>query len=187
MKRGLLSGLTVAASLTAVVLCAPAQEATAGTLLGLDLGLAVDTGDLPVDPGGPGPAVAVRFGYELPIPVVRIVPEAQLGYASFSADDKNGNPTQQILTGRAGLRLGIGGVIGPALFAHVGFGDISGEGSDFVIEKSGLSYDVGLSVDFTLLPLLNLGIHGAWNALEEDDPKATFQWLDFGIHAELNF
>ena len=174
------------ALIVGVCLWIPSGEARAGVLLGVDLNLGLDTGDLPIDSGGIAPGASLRLGYELPLPVVRIIPEAQLGFSQFTEDDQ-GNPTQSVLVGRAGVRVGIGGVIGPALYAHVGYARIDGEGSDFVVQSSGLSYDAGLSVDFTLLPIINLGVHGGINAIVDDGREKTFQWFDIGIHAEVNF
>jgi hypothetical protein len=50
--------------------------------------------------------------------------------------------------------------------------------------RTGLTYDFGLFLDFTLLPLLNLGVHAAYDRMVGGADPA-FHWLTFGAHAEL--
>jgi hypothetical protein len=169
---------------TVLLMLAVPDDARADVLVGADAGAAIAIGDWSVDPGGPGFDARIRLGYELPVPVVRLVAEVLGGYTAFPADDA-GNAPQNALTGRAGARIGIGGVIGPMLYGHVGYTYLHGEASDYDVTTAGMSYDAGLAVDFTLLPLLNVGIHGGYNAVTERDSSAT--WIDAGAHVELSF
>lgn len=173
----------IAAAIATLVVATP-RDADAKLLFGADAGVTVALGDWSVKPDGPGFEGRLRLGYQLPVPVIRIVPEILGSYATFPADDV-GNASQTGLSGRGGLRVGIGGLIGPALFAHVGYSRVHGEASDYTVTTSGLSYDVGLSVDFTLIPLLNIGVHGGYNVVTEENKSA--QWIDAGVHVELVF
>ena len=83
--------------------------------------------------------------------------------------------------------------------AHVGFGYASwsrkaAETGDIQINTSdrshsGFSYDAGLFLDFTALPLLNIGVHAAYNRLaqKENDPDSKLQWMTIGVNAALVF
>lgn len=51
---------------------------------------------------------------------------------------------------------------------------------------TGFTYDVGALFDFTLLPLVNVGVHAAYNQIPgRDDP--SLQWVSMGGHVELVF
>ena len=94
------------------------------------------------------------------------------------------------LTG--GARLGYGDTFVPYLFGHVGYGEASAEGWDWVYEDSGLAFDFGGALNFESIPLLNAGILVSYHHLEHSEVSNTalptaHQWVRIGVHAELAF
>ena len=51
--------------------------------------------------------------------------------------------------------------------------------------RNGFAYDLGLFFDFTLLPLIDLGVHAAYNQLTAGSDDPAYHWLTFGAHAAL--
>jgi hypothetical protein len=168
----------LSAAVALLVVALVPNPARADILIGVDLD-AVEPLDSPAEFGG---GFAVRLGDQLHLPAIAITPELAFSYAKFSEEY---GPS--IYRGMVGVRLGILELIRPGVYGHIGLGryelDLPGEdpsGSD-------LTYDLGVVVDFTLLPLLNLGVHAAYNRLTGNDVRDDFEWLTFGVHAELVF
>ena len=163
-----------AALLAACALALPARAARADLQLGFDLDYALPI-DSPVDDGG---GFAVRIGQQVHVPAVTLTPEIVFAYHSYAG---SGDPATY--RGVGGLRLGFGEIFRLGPFAHLGVGhidfDLPGDPSD-----TAFTYDVGAFFDLTILPLFNVGVHGAYNELRSSD-LATFQWMAFGAHAEL--
>jgi hypothetical protein len=170
-------GFALAFALT--VLIGSAAPARAETLIGVDIDYVLPV-DSEVEFGG---GFAVRLGQQLHLPMIAITPELAITYASFS---EAYGPS--IYRGVVGLRLGAGEIIRPGAFAHIGVGrfelDVPGRSDP---TGSELTYDVGLVLDFTLLPILNFGVHGAYNRLAGDSRREPFEWLTLGAHAEVVF
>src|SRR2546423_11521635 len=83
----------------------------AGPTIGADL----DLGFPLHSRGDSGGGFGIRLGQELHLPLVALVPELGFTYHKFSGDYG-----PKIYRGIAGLRLGIGEVIRPGVFAHLG-------------------------------------------------------------------
>ena len=141
--------------------------------LGADLNLAVPLQS--EDDTGVG--VAVRLGNRFSIPLVHAALELKGGFDSYG-----GLREASVYTGLVGARLGVGEIIRPSAYAHVGIGHVD-FGPNLLEDDTRAAGDVGLALDFTLLPLLDLGVHGEYGALV----GADFDWLRFGIHAMLVF
>jgi hypothetical protein len=150
--------------------------ARADTQLALDLDYALPI-DSSIDNGG---GFAIRLGQQLHLPLVAITPEVAFAYHSYSGA---GDPATY--RGVGGVRVGFGEIFRLGPFLHLGIGHID---LDFASDPSytGFSYDVGAFFDLTLLPLLNIGVHGAYNQISFDD-QPTFKWLTLGAHGELIF
>ncbi len=172
-----------------------ATEAKADTLIGVDLNGGFNVGELSAD--GAGLGANARLGYSLDIPVLRLVPELQFNYMGFALDDVQGqgaiaaanSGNLRTISGRAGARVGFSAIVGLSLYGHVGYGTaitvVDGQDNR---SDAGLSYDVGLAIDFTAIPLINLGIHGGFNSLTPgDDALEPINWIDVGAHVELVF
>lgn len=144
-----------------------ASPSRADTQIGADLDYARPINS-DVDSGG---GFAARLGWQLHVPLLVLTPEGVFNYVRFSG---SGGPS--VYRGLGGVRLGLGEVLRPGVFGHAG---VAQRSADF-------TFDVGAFLDFTLLPLLNVGVHVAYNRIRGgDDP--SFQWLTLGAHAELIF
>ncbi len=176
--------LKVLLSGAGVVACAiiPGRvKADSGVTIAAEVGADLVVSDLSDDETlhAGGPAVALRLGYSFQAPLVRFTPEAKFAFES------PGTPHAFALMG--GGRLNLFEVVSPAVFAHAGtlIGDIRG----FV-------WDAGVGLDFTPIPLLDIGVYGAFfqtrgstfdfgNATWSNRDK--YEWLQFGVQAALHF
>lgn len=152
--------------------------ARASTTIGADLDLHVPLQINEVNTGG---GFGIRLGQELHLPLVSVNPEIGFNYVSFSKED-----SPKLYRVIAGARLGFGELMRFGVMAHVGFGHVSWEPAPDNYSHSGLTYDAGMFIELTALPLLNVGLHGAYNRMAgEDDQPDTLHWLTFGLHATL--
>lgn len=167
----------VLGAVTCSTALAPAAAHASTTIAG-DLDLHVP---LSINNVTTGAGFGIRLGQELHLPLVSINPEIGFTYASFSKED---SPT--VYRGIAGLRIGIGELLRFGLMAHVGFGYAAWKYERTDLDHSGFTYDAGLFFEVTALPLLNLGIHFAYNRMAgtEDQPD-PLQWLQLGAHVTL--
>jgi hypothetical protein len=130
---------------------------------------------------GSGGGFGIRLGTELHLPLISVNPELGFTYASFSKDEP-----PKIYRGIAGVRLGVGELLRFGAMAHIGFGHVSWEPKPDNYNHTGLTYDAGLFLELTALPLLNVGVHAAYNrvAAKEGQPD-PLQWMQLGLHATL--
>lgn len=149
-------------------------KAQAQTRLALDLDYAAGIGEGGIASGTGG---AVRLGRELDLVVLSLTPEIGGSYHTFA-----GTRDASHYAGFAGGRVAFGKLIEPGAFAHIGIGRLDARPR----AETGPAVDVGLSLDFTLLPVLDLGIHAAYHALILDDGR-SFDWLRLGAHVALAF
>jgi hypothetical protein len=168
--------LLAAAGFAFASLALHAATARADVQIGFDLDYA-----LPIDSSADGGGgFALRLGQQIHVPAIAFTPEIVFAYHSYAG---GGDPATY--RGVGGARLGFGEIFRLGPFAHIGLGhidlDLPGDPSD-----TSFTYDLGLFFDLTLLPLLNLGVHGSYNELRNND-LPTFQWAIFGAHAELIF
>jgi hypothetical protein len=167
----------LAASCALVLLpTAPAQarDGMAKTVIALDVDYAAPVSESETDGGGGG---ALRVGEKLDLVLVSLTPEIGGSYHGFGGDR-----SPQVYRGFIGGRVGIGKVIEPSIFAHVGAGKIDGA-ADYVAP----TVDVGAALDLTLLPIVNLGVHASYDTLLAQDDHSAFDWYILGIHAALEF
>ncbi|MGC4069031.1 MAG: hypothetical protein QM784_31185 [Polyangiaceae bacterium] len=109
--------------------------------------------------------------------LISLTPEIGGSYHWFGGDR-----SPRLYRGFIGGRLGVGKVIEPSLFAHFGVGKIDGA-SDYVSP----TVDVGAALDFTLLPIVNLGAHVSYDSLLARSEHSAFDWYTLGLHAALEF
>lgn len=178
----------------AVMSAVDSSDASAKLLVGADVQGGAQFGDVSSDSVGFG--ANLRVGYKLPIPILKITPELQVNYMGFAMEDLNtmdaattaNSARQRLLSGRGGVRAGYGGLLfGASVYSHVGYGFIGTKES--LTQDSGLSFDAGLAFDFRLLPIVDFGLHGGYNAIfPGSDPDADpINWIDFGAHVEVSF
>jgi hypothetical protein len=137
-----------------------------------DFNTALDTPN--VETGGGG---ALRLGRQLNLLLIKLTPELGGGYHAFSG---NGDP--RVYSGFIGGRLGVGAVIEPSIYGHVGLAHVSGPAS-----RTAPILDAGVALDFTLLPLIDLGLHAGYNAMLPRDNGSTLKFLTLGAQAALVF
>jgi hypothetical protein len=129
-----------------------------------------------------GPGFGLRLGYHAHIPFVILTPELGFSYYGFQGDYP-----ANMYRGVAGMRLAIGEIIRPGVFAHIGVAQLQADGPPPDPSHSALTYDAGLFLDFTLLPLVNIGGHAAYNRMEGSDEASAVNWATVGAHAEIVF
>jgi hypothetical protein len=122
--------------------------------------------------GGGG---ALRLGQEFDLLLISLIPEFGGSYHAFGGDDQT-----KLYSGFLGGRLALGKIVEPSIFGHVGLGRL--EGAE---KRTAPVIDGGLAVDFTLLPLINLGVHGAYNVMLPRDDGSALKYVTLGAHAAL--
>lgn len=150
--------------------------------LGVGVTTGLDTGSLAIEPGdGAAMGATGRLGYSIDLPLVDLVPELAVSYVRFPGDEL-GNAPQAITSTRFGARLELGiPVLSPAVYGHVGYASLAGEGGDYVLDRSGWSYDVGAALDLTVISEVRIGVHATYNAMQPDQ-KDELTWTEVGAH-----
>jgi hypothetical protein len=178
-----LRGLCVGTLLVGYVLCSsqahaqgregrPQEGNHAAIALDFDYGTAF-SGDV-IEDGGGG---ALRIGFERDMVLITLIPELSLGYHGFGGV---GRYDAQIYNGMLGGRIRFLKIIEPGLYMHAGIGHISGFES-----HTGFAMDFGATLDFTLLPIIEFGIHAAWNRVFGSDDGLSYG--TGGFHVALVF
>lgn len=176
-------GQFAAALLVLAAVAGTPQIARADTTIAADLNANVPVADDYDFSAGSG--FGIRIGQQWHLPLIVLNPELGFSYANFASH----SPT--VYRGVVGARLGIGeivrfGVLAHIGFAHIGYPDRVGDAQLVAdADHTGLTFDAGISVDFTLLPLLDLGVHATYNNADTADRLKQLQWLEFGVHAAL--
>jgi len=149
------------------------SRAAAATKLALDLDY-VNGIDEPVDAGTGG---ALRLGQELDLILLSLTPEIGASYHMFG-----GSTDRSHTSGFIGARLSLGKVLEPGVFAHVGIGHLSGA-ADY--SETAAALDAGVSLDLTLLPIIDIGLHAAYDTLLISEEP--FDWYRLGAHVAIEF
>lgn len=166
-----------AATGIALLFCATSSQAN-GLTVAVEVGPEVVLTDEDMEDSQWGLGVAARLGYTFDAPMIAITPEAKLGFQS------PGTPNSFALLGGARLNLFEG--LSPAVFAHVG--GLTGELSGFV-------WDVGVGLDLTLFPVVDVGIFGTYSQVGNasfssnrfDYESTDWQWVQFGAQCAVHF
>ena len=87
----------------------------------------------------------------------------------------------------AGGRLGIGAIIRPSIFAHVGVGHLRYLDATVDASRTNLAGDLGVALEFTALPVLDFGIHGSYNGIAAGSDEEPFRWFQAGVMSTLTF
>jgi len=127
---------------------------------------------------------ALRLGRQLGGPLLSLTPEIGGSYHSL-----NGVYDASMYRGFVGVRLSLGALIEPGVFGHVGYGHIFFRDVSGPLDPShgALTYDVGVTVDFRLLPVLSLGAHAAYNGLAANDDFSRINWISAGGQVSVRF
>ncbi len=171
-SRPLVPLAVVAASFAAFFVARPAS---AGPSIGFDPDLA-----FPIDsPGGTGGGFVARLGYELRLPLITSTPEIAFTYTGFG-----GNNGPNLYRALAGIRVGFGEIIRIGPLAHIGYGHLV---PPHAPNADGFTWDIGAFAAFTLLPVLNIGVHVVYNSLAATDTSSTYKYLTTGLELGLVF
>jgi hypothetical protein len=135
-----------------------------------DFNAAVNAAEVDAGAGG-----AVRLGQEFDLFLISITPELGGGYHGFGGDDR-----LKLYSGFLGGRLALGKIVEPSLFAHVGVGRLDGGEP-----RTAPLLDGGLAIDLTVLPLIDIGVHGAYNVLLPAKDGEAFKFVTLGAQAAL--
>ncbi|MGC4095453.1 MAG: hypothetical protein QM756_47515 [Polyangiaceae bacterium] len=147
--------------------------------LALDLEAAFP-GDVPDATRGFGGGL--RIGNEWNLVLVKLTPEIQGNYHEF------GGASDASQWGMmAGGRVGVGLILQPSVFAHAGVGHFGYRTASADVSQTSLAYDMGLALDITALPLLDIGAHASLNGVAGDDNAKSFAWYALGGHVAFSF
>jgi hypothetical protein len=175
------TGLTaVAVSAFAGVALWGAPAHAADTIVAADLALATPVQSDQVKAGW---GFDARLGRRLDAEVLKLTGELVAGYYDFG-----GALSPSVYRAMAGARLAIGDILTPLVFAHAGLARAtfsSPPGMD--LNRTVFTYDAGAGLDFTLLPLANLGAYAAYNHVASKAGADSLKWVSFGLNAELVF
>lgn len=152
------------------------QEAQAQTVLSVDLDYAAPIDQTGVDSGG---GAQVRFGPRLDLALVQIDGEVGLGLHTFS-----GTLSPTAYRGVVGGRLGFDFLLRPSIYTHAGVGHVNfSRGSNL----THFTWDGGLALDFSVIPLLDVGAHVGYNIILGNSDVSAFGYMVAGLHASLLF
>jgi len=154
--------------LSAFLLTTPSR-AQVPVALDIDYALPVDSGPYSEGFGG-----QLRFGPMMDLAILRLTTEIGLGIHDFSGPL---GPT--MFRGVIGTRLGLGVLIRPSVYGHLGVGHAN---FDTTPDLTHLTLDVGAALDFSIVPGFELGAHGAYNFLFGDGTVGSFGFLVLGGH-----
>jgi hypothetical protein len=142
-------------------------------MIGLDLDYAYAIEEESITAGGGG---ALRIGSELDLILITLIPEAYIGHHRWSEGDSS------ITDFKLGGRVRIGKILEPGLYAHFGLAAVSGGQAD---SYSAPAFDGGFTLDFTLIPLIDIGAHAAYSTVFETGDQGAIRYALFGLHAAL--
>ena len=165
------------ALIVSVLVFASAREAHAssGTAIGVDLDYTNGINEPGVDKGS---GFNVRLGYKLDLLLAQLTPEVGGAYHTFS-----GPADAKFSQGIVGGRLAFGKILEPGLYAHLGYGHVGGDGGG----RSGATLDGGVTLDLTLLPFIDLGVHAGYNGMLKSGDFPAFDTYVVGLHGALVF
>jgi hypothetical protein len=176
------SPLAICAGIAALAGCALwSGRAAADNTLGVDLSYNNAVND-PVS--NPGAGVDVYFGPRLNLAILTLTTEVNGGFHEFG-----GRTDPTVYRGMVGGRLGIGAIFRPSIFAHIGAGhlrydDLYGPGRD---SRTSVAGDVGAALDFTVLPLIDIGVQVSYNTIAASAGQPAFDWTQAGAHIVFVF
>lgn len=150
--------------------------AAAQTTLGIDLSYNDAVDEARTD-GGAG--VDIYFGPRLDLAVLVLTTELSGGFHDFG-----GSLEPTVYRGMVGGRLGLGFIIRPSVFVHAGVGhlrydELIGSGRD---GRTNIATDLGAALDFTVLPLVDVGIQASYNSILGGENSTAFKWVQAGAH-----
>jgi len=187
LRRGrgsLRSAAGVAAGFSAALLACLcwSGSASASNTVGVDLSYNDAVGDNDADAGA---GVDVFFGPRMDLGLLALTTELDAGFHDFG-----GTAEPAVYRGMAGGRLALGAIIRPTVFAHIGVGHLRWNefpGLAARDSRTALATDLGAALDFTVLPLVDLGVQLSYNAVAAGSGQPAFEWMQAGAHVIFVF
>lgn len=133
-----------------------------------------------------GAGVDIYGGPRLDLAPLSLTAELQAGYHKFSGPLE---PDAYRLMAGGRVGVGVGALLRPIAFAHLGVGHLRYNLLPAFDRESntGLAAEAGLGLDVTLLPLIDLGLHGSYSVITGDENEDEIEWLQIGVHASWAF
>ncbi|HVJ15640.1 MAG TPA: hypothetical protein VM686_09365 [Polyangiaceae bacterium] len=122
----------------------------------------------------------LRLGYEIDVIFASLIPEIGGTYHSLSDLDTS------LYRGVVGGRLRFLKILEPGVYAHFGVGHASTD-NPLVPSRTASTGDVGLSLDFTLLPVIEFGAHAGYTWLAGGEDEDSIPWWNAGLQASVIF
>jgi hypothetical protein len=173
-KIGRFLGLALAVSGASILLASPAY---AKTMVSGDFDYGASAGSNI----GTGWGFGIRLGQRFHVPLIALDPEIGFTYHAF-----NDTPSPTMYRGIAGLRLGVLEVLRPGVYGHVGVGRIDFDHRPDA-SHTAFTYDLGLFLDLSVIPYLDLGLHAGYDGIASGDRVDAVNWWTFGFHAAAVF
>jgi len=168
--------LPTLATCTFLLLATQEAQAKSGTSIGADLDY---TNGIEESSARSGTGFNVRLGYKLDLKVLQLTPEVGGAYHTFSGD-AGAKFSQFIVGGRVAFLK----VLEPGVYAHLGYGHLGGRVGE---GRWATTADAGVTLDLTLLPLVDLGVHGGYNGMLKSGDYQAFDSYVVGLHGALIF
>jgi len=124
----------------------------------------------------------LTLGRRLNLAVLVLETELAVGYQDLGGPQ---DPTIYRLVG--GGRIGLGVIIRPSLFAHLGVARVNYDVLTGRDDLTGFTSDVGAALDFTPLPLLDIGLHVAYSSVAAAELENSLSSVLAGGHLVLVF
>lgn len=163
-------------SVVAIAATLASTSADAKPKLGLDGEVGVPLTPSRVSSGVGG---MLRFGYELDAVLLTITPEVGVGYYALGGD-----LSPDMWNAVVGGRLAVGALVRAVLFGHFGYGHVKNEDAP---SRSSASIDGGFALDFTALPVIDIGAHAQYHLITGNDDGPANGWLGLGLHVQIAF
>lgn len=152
------------------------DDGGASTTLALDLEYA---GPIDEDPVTGGSGGAVRLGRQADLVLVTLTGEIGGSYHGFG-----GSPDVTVYRGFIGGRLQVGKILEPGIYGHLGVGKLNVDPGD---ARTAPTFDAGLFLDLTVLPLVDVGVHVGYDTVLGGEDSNAFDYYVAGAHAALVF
>lgn len=116
----------------------------------------------------------LRFGPRLDLKIITLDSEIVAGMHFF-----DGTSSPNVYQGMLGPRLGILWGLRPSVFGHMGVGHVVLRDA---VNRTGLTGDLGVALDLTVLPLFDIGAHSAWNFVAGNSSWDGYSFVTIGAH-----
>jgi hypothetical protein len=129
---------------------------------------------------------ALRLGYELDAVVLSLTPEIGGSYHHFS-----GVYAPDTFRGFGGARLAVGALVRAGIYGHAGYAHVAYDRAASAglpaATRSAPTFDGGLFLDLTVLPVIDLGLHAGYGIVAGNHEGDANQWLAAGGHVAFVF